>query len=119
MTLSDSFKFNPKAVNRYQPKIMSYLTLAKSSTCKFHITLFFAKFRQGKIYSNLYIGIDTTRLYVPLHHNVLFRNKFYYQTYHYNRGITPTMQQDSKVIKYCSTLLCIYTSIKNSRVIDI
>ena len=42
MTLSENFKFNPKAVNISLPKIMSYLPLAKSSTCQFHVMIFIA-----------------------------------------------------------------------------
>ena len=31
MTCSDNFKFNPNSVNRYIPKIISYLPLAEST----------------------------------------------------------------------------------------
>ena len=39
MTQSENFKFNPNSVNRYCPKIISYLPLADSSTLIFHVTI--------------------------------------------------------------------------------
>ena len=40
MKWSDNFWFNHNSVNRYLPKIISYLPLAESSTWKFHVTTF-------------------------------------------------------------------------------
>ena len=42
MTCSENFRFNHNYVNRSLPKIISYLTLADSSTWKFRITIFVA-----------------------------------------------------------------------------
>ena len=39
ITWSYSFRFELKAVNRYLPQIMSYLSLTESSTWKFHVTI--------------------------------------------------------------------------------
>ena len=40
MTWSDNFKFNPNSVNKYFPKIISYLPLAQPSTWHFHVMKF-------------------------------------------------------------------------------
>ena len=41
MTCSDNFKFNHNSVNRYNPKIISYLPLAES-TWHLHFAIFVA-----------------------------------------------------------------------------
>ena len=39
MTWSDSYRFNPRAVNRSLPNIIPYIPLAESSTWHFHVEI--------------------------------------------------------------------------------
>ena len=49
---SENFKFNQNYVNISRPKIISYPPLAESSTCHFHVRIFFA-LSVGKVQSTL------------------------------------------------------------------
>ena len=42
LSVCDNFRFNPNYVNRFIPKIISYLPLADSFTWQFHVTIFVA-----------------------------------------------------------------------------
>ena len=52
MTCSGNFIFDPNYVNRYHPKIISYLPLVDSSTGYLHVTAFVA-LSAGKVKSTL------------------------------------------------------------------